>query len=263
VRQSIGGYFDAVVDEARINNQLERMASELRSVQELIDGHDELKAVLTDPGVSVATRRAVVTDLLQTRLSGDALRAILFAIGADPATELHDDLAWMASRADAMAGRQATPRPIEAIVLGRDAAKERLVGYTVATLEPHDDATIRRVEEELFSFMQIVDASAELRDALSNRDLTPAARHSLVTELLEGRATPATVSLATYATRVGRPRDYQELLAHLVEVVGQEADRRVAEVHVPVELDTGDRADNGGEARLGRLGAGWLCRHHG
>ena len=43
--------------------------------------------------------------------------------------------------------------------------------------------------------------------------------------------------LAAYTTQVGRPRDYEALLSHLVDWVAAESNRRLAEVRVPVDLD--------------------------
>jgi F-type H+-transporting ATPase subunit delta len=76
-----------------------------------------------------------------------------------------------------------------------------------------------------------------LLEALSNREIDAVTRRSLVEDLLRGRASPTTTRLAAYATQVGRPRDYENLLAHLVDRVAAESNRRLATVRTAVDLD--------------------------
>jgi F-type H+-transporting ATPase subunit delta len=103
----------------------------------------------------------------------------------------------------------------------------------------------------MFRFAQTVRGSEPLGATLSSRDLPPAERKALVEDLLGSRAAPATTRLAAYATQVGRPRDYLDLLFHLVERLAAEGDRRVAEVRTAVELAEDQRHDLG--TALGRV----------
>jgi F-type H+-transporting ATPase subunit delta len=235
LRQSIRGFTDAVIEQTTDAGELARTAAELAAFLQLIDNNQDLRRVLTDPGVPAPARRAVVTDLLDGQVGPTTLRLLTFPIEADRATELREDVAWLAARIDA-AARDLTP--VGDVVLGRRGAEERLEGYAAGLLERLDDrGVLDNVEDDLFRFMRTVSASEELLGALTNRDLAPGVRRSIVVELLQGRATPTTVSLAAYATKVGRPRDYLELLAHLIDRVAAERDRRLAEVRVPIELD--------------------------
>jgi F-type H+-transporting ATPase subunit delta len=241
VRQSIRGYADAVIEQAPGAAELSRMASELAAVRDLIDGSQDLRRALGDPGVPDPARRGVVTDLLEARIGTDPLRLLLYAIEADRATEFRDDVAWLATRFEAAARDEV---PIGDVVLGHTAAKERLDGYTSGLLERVEDKrTLGTIEDELFRFLRIIDGSPELQAALTNRDQAIAAepRRRLVVDLLQSRTIPTTVSLAAYATQVGRPRDYEDLLAHLVDRVAAESNRRLAEVQAPVELDETQR----------------------
>jgi F-type H+-transporting ATPase subunit delta len=217
------------------------MASELAAVRDLIAGSQDLHRVLVDSGVPAASRRALVEDLLSSQVGGPTLRLLVFVIAAERAGEVFDSIEWLVSRVQAAAeGRQ----PAENIVLGHKAAEERLDGYTTALLEVGlDPRMLAEVEDELFRFHRIVGGSEGLRKVLSSRDVTTDARKSLVVDLLTSRSSVTTVSLAGYATHIGRPRDYEDLLAYLVDRVAAESNRRLAEVRSAVELDESQRRD--------------------
>jgi F-type H+-transporting ATPase subunit delta len=106
-----------------------------------------------------------------------------------------------------------------------------------------DDRGLTQVEEDLFRFLQIIDASVQLRTALSSREVSAGARKQLVEDLLSTRATPTTLSLASYATQVGRPRDYEDLLSFLVDRLSLESHKRMAEVRSAVEMDEQQQRD--------------------
>ncbi|HEY3810524.1 MAG TPA: F0F1 ATP synthase subunit delta, partial [Acidimicrobiales bacterium] len=184
MRQSIRGYADAVIEQAPAAADLTRPASELAAVRDLIDSSQDLRRALDDPGVPAASRRAVVTDLLQARVGADTLRLVLYAIEADRATEFRDDVAWLAARIDAAARDEV---PIGDVVLGRTAAEERLDGYASGLLEGVEDkGALGTVEDELFRFLRVVQGTPDLQAALANRDraVPPEARRNLVVDLL-------------------------------------------------------------------------------
>lgn len=241
MRQSIRGYADGVIEQGSGAGELTKMASELAAVRDLIAGSQDLHRVLVDSGVPAPSRRALVEDLLSSQVGAPTLRLLVFVIGAERAGEVFDSIEWLVSRVQAAAeGRQ----PAESIVLGHKAAEERLDGYTTALLEiASDPRMLAEVEDELFRFHRIVGGSDELRKVLSGRDVATDARKGLVVDLLTSRSSPTTVSLAGYATHIGRPRDYEDLLAFLVDRVAAESNRRLAEVRSAVELDESQRRD--------------------
>ncbi len=239
MRESIRGYADAVIEPIADPAQLATIATDLTGVLGLVDQNSDLRRVLTDAGLSAASRRGLLTDLFQDRVGRSTMRLLFYVIEADRATHWRDDLEWLATRFDAAAKGLV---PLGGQVLGRLAAAERIDGYVTAVLEDLDDRnSLGDVEDELFRFMRIVAGSDELRGALTSRDVTVAHRRSLVEDLLGSRARRETVRMAAYVTEVGRPRDYEELLNHLVERVAAESNRRVAEVRAPIELDDDQR----------------------
>ncbi|MBO0732305.1 MAG: F0F1 ATP synthase subunit delta, partial [Acidimicrobiaceae bacterium] len=54
---------------------------------------------------------------------------------------------------------------------------------------------------------------------------------------------PESLRLARYATQIGRPRDYLDELASIVERVAHESNRRLAEVVSAVEMDDAQRTE--------------------
>lgn len=253
MRQSIRGYADGMVELSTSDRpEAQRatpdspggpagaaaLADELRAVRGLIDSSEDLRRVLADASVPVASRRAVLHDLLRSRVSPTALQLISFAIEVDRAADLLDDVSWLAARAD-VAARGATPADH---VLGRKSAEERLDGYATAFLSTVEgEAALSAIEDELFRFSQAVASSEDLASALSDRSIPQSARQGVVEDLLRDKATPVTIRLAAYATRVGRPRDYESLLAYLVDRVASENNRRLADVRAPIEMDESQR----------------------
>lgn len=237
MRQSIRGYADGMIALAASSGEtsVATLASELAAVHGVIAGSDDLRRALSDPGVAVAARRGVITDLFGSRVGAPAMGALNFVLDADRAPDTVADIEWLAERFDAATRDMA---PVGDVVLGTKAAEERIDGYATAVLQTRQgERALVEVEDELFRFSRTVAGSAELRTALSDRDLPVSVRRGVVHDLLAGKASPAGVALATYVTQVGRPRDFEALLEGLVSRVAAESGRRVADVRSAVEMD--------------------------
>ncbi len=98
-------------------------------------------------------------------------------------------------------------------------------------------ADLEELEDELFRFARIVDATPELRRALVNRDLDVESRQALADQLLNGKVTPAALALIRYVVAVGRARDLVGTLDFLVELTAKARGWRIARVRAaePVE----------------------------
>lgn len=241
MRQSIRGYADAVLEGLREGGAggLRALAQELAAVRDVVAGSEDLQRVLVDPGIAAKSRSGVLDDLFAARVGDPAMRLVRFMAGNDRAAATVENLQWAAQRAAAAAG------DLEAVggtVLGRKAAEERLDGYATAVLEGvEDQRSLGEIEDELFRFQRVVGGSDQLEAALTSRDVPVANRESLVVDLLKGKATPEATRLAAYVTRVGRPRDYRDLVEALVSRVAEESNRRLAEVRSAVDLDEEQR----------------------
>jgi F-type H+-transporting ATPase subunit delta len=249
VRESIRGYADAVVEDAEGASSLAALAGDLDGMASVIAGSDDLRLILSDTGIPAHARRGVVADLFGSQVGADTLRLVLFALDVDRASEVVDDIGWLATRsAAARDGLHATGSG----TLGHHAALECVDGYASAVLEAVRDAGgLADVEDELFRFERIIAGSDALTEALTSRDLEVAARAALVTDLLGSKTGPATTRLAAYLATVGRPRDYPDLLRALVARVAAETQRRIAEVRAVTALT--DAQQQRLAAALGRL----------
>jgi F-type H+-transporting ATPase subunit delta len=250
VRQSIRGYTDGVLTLAAPSGEssLTTLVGELAAVRSVLDGSDDLRRVMSDPGVPVAARRGVLADLFGSQVGASTMRLLNFVVDSDRATEVVADIGWLAERFEA-AGRRM--EPVGDVVLGHHGAVERVEGFATAVLDSVDgDRALAEIEDELFRFSRVVIGSVELSGALADRDLPVSARRGLVADLLQAKASAATTAMATYATQIGRPRDYEDLLAVLVSRVAAESNRRLADVRSAVEMD--DTQQRNLAAALGR-----------
>jgi F-type H+-transporting ATPase subunit delta len=243
VRQSIRGYTDGVIEEST-TAELKTTASELEAVVGLVAGSEDLRRILADPGVSLVSRRTVLTDLLSAKVGRNTLRLLVFVIDSDRATEVAANLDWLAGRfTEAVEDRH----PVGGVVLGQKAAEERVGGFAAALVDSNDSQDVlSRIEDELYSFHQILEDNDELRLALTNRDVPADSRQKLVVDLLKPSAHATTTALAAYATQVGRPRDYVGLIGYLAQYIAAEGNRRVADVRSAIELDDAQRANLSG-----------------
>ena len=236
MKPSLQGYAAAVLGSVTGPAAL-TVASELEAVHELVDGTPQLRAALTDTTMTSATRRGVVGDLLDGRVSTAARRAAVFAAGAVSAPDVPAGLAWLAHRARRQAEGAIDGEP----ALGYLSARERVAGYATAVLEELPTADLEAIEDELFRFTRTVESAGQLRAALANRELPVAVRTAVVAELMSGKAHAATTALIGYAIEGGRSRDLVGTLDYLVEHVAKARGWRVARVHAAREVDASER----------------------
>ena len=235
MREAIRGFFDAVRESAAAEGRAASLAGELSVVVSAVESSEDLRAVLSDPGLPARTRRSVLTDLLQGRADPATVSLVAYTIEADPAPEVVGDLGWLATAA-------ARTDSAEPDILGRSAALARIDGYATAVLAPlRGQSELGTVEDELFRFVRLVESSPELTAVLTDREIPASRRAGVVSDLLSGKTSPASARLATYAARYGRPRDFVATVGWLVERVASEANRRVAEVRSAVALDDEQR----------------------
>jgi F-type H+-transporting ATPase subunit delta len=238
VRERVRGYADAVLETSPAN--VAAIAAEIQGFSALLAANPDLDWALTSPAAPAPARRAILQELLSGKVSAPVLELLSFALqngGADDFVEDVDALA-VASKA-----RQDGMVLLDEGPLGRLAATERLEGYAAAVLAPvQGERRLGDIEDELFRFMRIVEGNDELRVALTTSELSSDVRALIIRDLLAKQARPESDRMASYATRMGRPRDFPLLLDALVEMVATETNRRVADVRSAIELTTAQRA---------------------
>ncbi|MGH9082267.1 MAG: F0F1 ATP synthase subunit delta [Acidimicrobiales bacterium] len=246
---ALEGYVAAVLGSVPASERA-ALADDLAAVGRILAANRDLGAAMTDVAVPAAARRAVLSDVLDGKVSIAARRTAAFAAGAVRAQEVPGAVAWAAHRARQVADG----RPVPEDILGHRQARDRVGGFATAVFEDLPTADLDEVEDELFRFARTVGGTPALRAALGDRDLPVPAREAVVGDLLGGKVGPATLRLVGYAVAGGRPRDIVGTLEWLVERTAEARGWRVARVRAGQEVDAGERRQL--EETLSRL-AGW------
>jgi len=115
---------------------------------------------------------------------------------------------------------------------------ERIAGYASAILEiARSEGEMGRVGDEMFRIARSFEASAELRDALTDRRIPVDRKLAIVAELLEGKASTLSVGLVNFVVGMGRAADLPAIAERMAEQAAAERDRAIAEIRTAVELD--------------------------
>jgi F-type H+-transporting ATPase subunit delta len=173
-------------------SQAATVADDLFTVASTLRSEGALRRFATDASVPTAAKQGLVGELFGSKVDGASASILSSAVGRR----------WTASRdlADAL---------------------EHLSVVAAVTSAGSDTA---RLADELFTFAQAVKDNPELREALSDPARSADDKGRLIGSLLDGKALPATVTLArqalsgSYRTVSAALADYQKVAA---EVHGQ------------------------------------------
>ncbi len=234
---TLQGYTAAVV-EAAGPDALGGLAADLEAIERLVLANPQLRAALTDTAVPGPARRAVVLDLLDGKVTPQARRLAAFASGVVIAPEVPNALGWVSTRVRHLAEGQDEEPGLSLLQ-----SRQRVGGFAIAVHEDMSTAELESLEDDLFRFARIVESTPALRAALTDRDLEVAARRGLVTQLLEGKISAASLSLARYAVTGGRARDMVGTLDFLVEAAAQARGWRIARVRSAAPIDDAQRTE--------------------
>ena len=98
------------------------------------------------------------------------------------------------------------------------------------------EGNVAEVEDELFRLGRIVETNEELRSTLTDPHLPVERRAQIVEDLLDGRATPTTVSFVSMLVSSNRITDLPDIAAELVRRSADASGQTVAEVRSAVAL---------------------------
>jgi F-type H+-transporting ATPase subunit delta len=182
------------------------VADEILSVAGLLRSEPRLRRALADPARSGAERSELIRSILSGKVSAESA----------------DLLGVLVS------GRWSGPGAL------LDGVERLGVDALLSAADRGGD--LADVEDELFRFGQIVSGDSGLSGALSDSTAPAAARSELVTNLLKGKAKPATLSLARLAIAGFGGRGFESSLSRLVELAAAKRDRAVAYVTTAVAL---------------------------
>lgn len=98
------------------------------------------------------------------------------------------------------------------------------------------EGALSEVEDELFRLARVFESSDELRTTLSDPHIPAAKRQQIVEDLLEGRASTATVAIVSMIVATGRAGDLPKIADELVQRSAASTGSAVAEVRSAVAL---------------------------
>jgi F-type H+-transporting ATPase subunit delta len=196
-------------------DQLVAVSDAVLAVADLLRREPRLRRALSDPARSGEDRAGL-------------LRALVGGKVSDAAQGLLDVL---------VAGRWSAPSEL------LDGAERLGVEALLASVDKSGD--LGEVEDELFRFGQLTAGHPALGAAVGDSTTSVERRADLISGLLEGKAKPATVRLATLALSGFGGRGFAGSLSRLVEAAAQRRDRQVAYVTSAVLLSDAE------ESRLG------------
>lgn len=199
------------------------LAEELFSAVDLLDSDPALRRAVTDPGAPVEARQQLVSRLFGGRVSEEALAVLREAAG----------LRWRT------AGTFVSS-------VERQAIRAALAQAQVA-------GQLDQVEDELFRFNRTVAGSPELRDALSDGRQPLGVRQDMAARLLEGRATPATITLVRRGV-AARERTFANTVDGYLTLAAAQRNKALAVVRVarPLSADQHARLQAALDKQLGR-----------
>lgn len=203
-----GALSDQLVTALQGGADAARVGDDLFSVAGVLRSEPALRRVATDVSIDAEAKRGLVRDLFAGKLDDAALDLVADAVGRrwTVARDLADTLEHLSE---------------VAIVRSAGEDSEKLV-------------------DELFELAQVVGDHSDLRNALSDPSRSTEDKAALVGGLLEGRALPATQTLAAQAL-AGTYRTVGVALDTYQQVAAQVHGERVATVRVAQPLGDADR----------------------
>ncbi len=198
---------------------LQRVGDELFAVLGLLYEQPVLRRTLSDPARSADARAGLLRSLFSGEVSGPALD-----LAAAVVEERWTSAAALSAALEAVAA--------EAVV----ASAER-------------QGRLDDVEDELFRFLRIVEATPPLRNALSDPAAPAESKERLLQSLLGGKAAPATERLVRQAAVARRGRTIEAVLQDYGQIAADRRNRLVARVRTAVPLTEEERARLGAALR--------------
>lgn len=115
---------------------------------------------------------------------------------------------------------------------------DRVSGYAAGILEiARAEGVLERVESELYELGRQIEGSPELRSALTDPQIPFDRKRAIVSDLLEGRASPLTASLVEFLIGRDLGGDLGELATELARQSAAARNRQLAEIRSAIPLD--------------------------
>lgn len=182
------------------------VAGELFSVSELVAKEAKLRRALSDPARDAWPKQDLARKVFASRVSPQAMDVISTAVAGR----------WMEDH-DLM-----------------DALERAGVNLVFAAAE--QDGRLNKLQDELFTILDLVTKNQGIHDALGRRDATPQAKTELVRQLLTGKVSPDALWLAMRPAINPRGRRYTATIWRTLAVADLRRRNVTAVVTSAIEL---------------------------
>lgn len=205
---ALAGLLELMESKLRGGTDAARLGDDLFTLAALLRGEAGLRRVATDVSVEAAAKQDLLNGLFAGKVDAAALEILNEAVARR----------WTVSRdlADSL-------EHLSEVAIVKSAGTES-----------------GRLSDELFALATVVKDNPALRDALSDPTRSREDKSTLVTSLLEGKALPATVTLAKQSL-AGTYRTVAVALSTYQQVAATAHGERVATVRVAHPLSDADR----------------------
>lgn len=114
---------------------------------------------------------------------------------------------------------------------------EKIQSYAQAILSVASaENNAAQVEDEIYRFSQVVQASEELKSTLSDASIPSVRRQQIVEDLLDGQASQITMALVSMLVAAGMGSEIKAIADQVVGLGAESRDKAVAEVYSVVDL---------------------------
>ncbi len=234
---SLRGYTTALLADVARDPLGAQIAEEVNAIAHLVSRTNELAVVLTDFAVPTSARKAVLQDLLATRVHPLALKIVLRAVDTGRVEEFPTVLHELYELARHMHDLPPEELRAEEPIVSRTAWRDYMAGYADAVFEDVPETSeLEEIEDELFRFARVVESTNALRSVLADSTVPLESREQILDDLLQGKVRPATLGLVK-VTIQGRVRDLASSLDWLSEHAARARGWRVARVYTGLPID--------------------------
>ena len=235
---SLRGYTTALLADVARDPLGAQIADDVNAIAHLVSRTNELAVVLTDFAVPTSARKAVLQDLLATRVHPLALKVVLRAVDTGRVEELPTVLHELYELARHMHDLPPEELRAEEPIVSRTAWRDYVAGYADAIFEDVPETSeLEEIEDELFRFARVVESTNALRSVLSDTTVPIESRDQILDDLLRDKVRAATLQLVKVSIQ-GRVRDLAASLDWLAEQAARARGWRVARVYTGLPIDT-------------------------
>ena len=244
MREQLRGFAQGVKYLAALDGVV-NLASEIEAISAMVDQHESLRDILTDPSIANSLKAQILGDIFSKSVSSFALQICAEAIELEDPARVIDALALLpgvvSADLDEATGALTTTSRVRAF--------SRALFSSLRDLE-----RLSEIEASLFQLRDVVASNPNLRRALSGIGTVSGQRIGIISDLLGDSGDPIFRESIRFAASTGRIRDFVEVLELMAGIAAALRNTRIAEVHVAKPLSSAE-AERVGAAISGAYGS--------